>query len=106
MPSTSVCLSELTGNVDVDEFVRLLAVRIMIYFAKADKNGFEGELLEAVQSRLEYLNEKVKIYDDALVEVLHTGTFEGINSFGHAKIRQIDGSLLEVMHGRMRRSAK
>ena len=48
VPGTSMCLSELVGNIDVDQFVELLSDRIMKYFAKADINGFEGELLEAV----------------------------------------------------------
>ena len=40
VPGTSVSLSELAGEIDVDEFVSLLSSKIMTYFAQADKHGF------------------------------------------------------------------
>ena len=50
------------------------------------------------------MNEDVKIWDETLEHVLVVGTFKGINKFGHARIMEPDGKIIEVMEGRMRRA--
>lgn len=45
----------------------------MDYFIEADKNGFEGSLMSTIESRLEFLNEEVDIFDETLTTVLHSG---------------------------------
>ena len=39
-----------------------------------------------------------------MTNVQVVGTFKGINKFGHAKIMEHDGKIIEVMEGRMRKS--
>lgn len=47
-------------------------------------------------------NEVVKIYDQALVNVLKTGKFLGINHYGHARLLCEDGNEVQLTNGRMR----
>lgn len=56
-----------------------------------------------MEKRLDFLNQDVVIYDGTLTEVLHKGKFIGINDFGHARLLQEEGKVLETMEGRMRR---
>ena len=88
VPVTSVCLKEIIqeSNINVDRFVEELAKNVMSYFSKADRHGFEGQLLTKIESRLEFMNEQVNIYDGTLTTVIHTGKFIGINKYGHAKL--------------------
>ncbi len=39
-----------------------------------------------------------------MTNVQVVGTFKGINKFGHARIMEHDGKIIEVMEGRMRKS--
>ena len=89
VPGVSVHLHEiarLKEPINVDQFVRLLSSNLMTHFTQADLHGFEGELYEAVNSKLDFLGKKVKIFDETLTKVIITGVFKGINRFGHAKI--------------------
>jgi len=45
----------------------------------------------------------VVIYDETLTTVLHKGKFLGINDYGHARLLDEDGSIIETMEGRMRK---
>lgn len=87
VPEISTCLKEIAASesdISVESFIEELAGRVMRYFAQADRQGFEGELLESVQAKLEFLGEPVRILDEHLKDELHRGTFVGINRFGHA----------------------
>ena len=77
----------------------------MLYFSHADKHGFAGELLGRITSKLDFMGEEVNIFDETLTNVLHKGKFIGINSFGHARLLQADGTTIETMEGRMRRAS-
>lgn len=66
-------------------FVENLAESVMRNFSYVDKNGF-GQLKGKIEAKLDLLGVKVNIYDATLTNVLHTGQFIGLNSFGHAKL--------------------
>ena len=104
---TSVCLQDVTATsdeIDVDEFVERLANRVVLYFSHVDKYGFVGELLLRITAKLDFMGEQVHIFDEALTNIIHTGKFIGINSYGHARLLQADGTTIETMEGRMRRA--
>jgi len=48
--------------------------------------GFETGLKPKIEKRLMFLDQEVNIYDETLTNVLHSGTFKGLNEFGHALI--------------------
>jgi len=109
IPGTSVCLKEIAGisdTINIDAFIDKLSSNLMAYLIEADKNGLTGSLMEFIESRLEFLNEEVDIFDETLTNVLHSGKFIGINRFGHAKLQKEDGEKVEMMEGRMRRRRK
>ena len=62
----------------------------------------EARLLAQIQEKLEYIYQDVQIFDHSLTSVLHKGKFIGIIRFGHAKLHLSDGSVIDVMEGRMR----
>jgi biotin-(acetyl-CoA carboxylase) ligase len=59
-----------------------------------EKNGFEP-IKAKIEKRLLYIGEEVKIYDPTLTTVLNSGTFVGLDNYGHA--------LLSISSGRLRK---
>ena len=87
VPDASTCLKEILGSnkqVNVDEFVERLSLKVVEKFSEVDRDGFEGKLRSRVTQMLEYKDEEVNIFDATLTNVLHRGVFTGINKFGHA----------------------
>lgn len=101
---TSICLRDVTGlTVDVREFANTLAQQCrenmkLLFGADGDRE----RLRLAIDGRLQFKNAKVDIWDYDLKNIEHSGTFVGINAFGHARIQLHDGGVAEYFEGRMR----
>ena len=54
------------SDVDVDDFVKRLAYRVVTNFSEADSNGFTDDLRNDITSMLEFKNEEVRILDRTL----------------------------------------
>jgi hypothetical protein len=49
--------------------------------------GFPTAIKPKIEHKLEFLNQEVNIFDNTLTKVLHSGTFTGIDDYGHALIQ-------------------
>ncbi len=67
-----------------------------------ESKGFAEGLLPKVNERLRFVGEPVLIKDVSLTSVLHQGTFLGVDDKYRVQLREDDGSVTVVSHGRMR----
>jgi len=64
--------------------------------------GFSVAVKPKIEHKLEYLNQQVNIFDESLTKVLYSGTFIGLDEYGHALVK--NGEKIEtLMEGRMRK---
>ncbi|EAR82419.1 biotin-[acetyl-CoA-carboxylase] ligase (macronuclear) [Tetrahymena thermophila SB210] len=103
----STCLkSELSQQNDIDifEFIQHLWTKLSNNLQKVSQQNSFQAILDKVQERMMYLNQKVKIYDLTLTNVLQEGIFKGLSEYGNAWLQSLsDPQEIEAIYeGRMR----
>ncbi|KAL4464300.1 hypothetical protein ABPG72_011345 [Tetrahymena utriculariae] len=103
----STCLkNELCQQDDINifEFVQNLWINLSNNLQKVVKQNSFHAILDTVRERMMYLNQKVKIYDLTLTNVLQEGIFKGLNEYGNAQLQSLnDPKEIEAIYeGRMR----
>ena len=100
----STSLKEQLGcqqDIEIVPFIDKLSAILMKNVKRLRSLGFKQSLKPEIEKRLEFFNQEVNIFDIKLETVLHSGTFIGINEYGHAIIQK-EGKQVVVSEGRMR----
>ena len=80
----------LAEDINVVSFIDLLTQKLLHNAKLLQSEGFLA-IKDSINQRLEFKDQKVNIFDFKLEKIQNSGTFVGINEFGHALLKQENG---------------